>query len=60
MKVVLEIVKDIPEMESFATACGYGMMSGSGSNYATMIIRLKTWEEREGFNHYVDLVIGRW
>ena len=46
-------------MESFATACGYGMMSGSGSNYATMIIRLKTWEEREGFNHYVDLVIGR-
>jgi multidrug efflux pump subunit AcrB len=46
-------------MESFATACGYGMMSGSGSNYATMIIRLKTWEEREGFNHYIDLVIGR-
>ena len=52
-------VQEIPEMESFATACGYGMMSGSGSNYATMIIRLKTWEEREGFNHYVDLVIGR-
>ena len=59
VKEVEEIVKDIPEMESFATACGYGMMSGSGSNYATMIIRLKTWEEREGFNHYIDLVIGR-
>ena len=52
-------VQEIPEMESFATACGYGMMSGSGSNYATMIIRLKPWEEREGFNHYIDLVIGR-
>ena len=59
VKKVEEKVKEIPEMESFATACGYGMMSGSGSNYATMIIRLKTWEEREGFNHYVDLVIGR-
>ena len=52
-------VQEIPEMESFAVACGYGMMSGAGSNYATMIIRLKTWEEREGFNHYIDLVIGR-
>ena len=59
VKKVEEKVQQIPEMESFATACGYGMMSGSGSNYATMIIRLKTWEEREGFNHYVDLVIGR-
>ena len=59
VKKVEEKVQEIPEMESFATACGYGMMSGSGSNYATMIIRLKTWEEREGFNHYVDLVIGR-
>ena len=59
VKKVEEKVKEIPEMESFATACGYGMMSGSGSNYATMIIRLKPWEEREGFNHYVDLVIGR-
>ena len=59
VKKVEEKVKEIPEMESFATACGYGMMSGSGANYATMIIRLKPWEEREGFNHYVDLVIGR-
>ena len=59
VKRVEEKVKEIPEMESFATACGYGMMSGSGSNYATMIIRLKPWEEREGFNHYIDLVIGR-
>ena len=59
VKKVEEKVKQIPEMESFAVAVGYGMMSGSGSNYATMIIRLKTWEEREGFNHYIDLIIGR-
>lgn len=59
VKKVEAKVQEIPEMESFATACGYGMMSGSGSNYATMIIRLKPWEEREGFNHYIDMVIGR-
>ena len=59
IKKVEAKVKEIPEMESFATACGYGMMSGAGSNYATMIVRLKTWEEREGFNHYIDLIIGR-
>ncbi len=59
VKKVEEKVKEIPEMESFATACGYGMMSGAGSNYATMIIRLKPWEDREGFNHYIDLIIGR-
>lgn len=59
VKKVEAKVQEIPEMESFAVAVGYGMMSGSGSNYATMIIRLKTWEEREGFNHYIDLVIGR-
>ena len=59
VKKVEAKVQEIPEMESFAVACGYGMMSGSGSNYATMIIRLKNWEEREGFNHYIDLVIGR-
>ena len=59
VKKVEAKVQEIPEMESFATACGYGMMSGAGSNYATLIIRLKNWEEREGFNHYIELVIGR-
>ena len=59
VKKVEEKVKKIPELESFGVACGYGMMSGSGSNFATMIIRLKTWDERPGLNHYVDLVIGR-
>ena len=59
LKKVEEKVKKIPELESYAVACGYGLMSGAGSNFATMVIRLKTWEERPGLNHYVDLVIGR-
>ena len=59
VKQVEEKVKEIPEMESFAVAVGYGMMSGSGSNYATLIVRLKNWDERPGMNHLIDLVIGR-
>ncbi|MBR1547027.1 MAG: efflux RND transporter permease subunit [Prevotella sp.] len=52
-------MQDIPEMESFAVACGYGMMSGQGSNFATLVIRLKNWDDRPGMNHMIDLVIGR-
>ena len=59
VKQVEEKVKEIPEMESFAVAVGYGMMSGSGSNYATLIVRLKNWNERPGMNHLIDLVLGR-
>ena len=59
MKKVEEKVKKIPELESFSITCGYGMLSGAGSNYATMVVRLKNWDERPGMNHLIDLVIGR-
>jgi multidrug efflux pump subunit AcrB len=59
VKQVEAKVKKIPELESFAVCCGYGMVSGAGSNYATLIVRLKNWDERPGMNHLIDLVIGR-
>ena len=59
VKKVEEKVKQIPELESFSTTCGYGMLSGAGSNYATMVVRLKNWDDRPGMNHLIDLVIGR-
>ena len=59
MKQVEEKVKKIPELESFAVSCGYGMLSGAGSNYATMVVRLKNWEERPGINHLLTLVMYR-
>ena len=59
VKKVEEKVKAIPELESFSITCGYGMLSGAGSNYATMVVRLKNWDERPGINHLIDLVIGR-
>ena len=59
MKQVEEKVKAIPEMESYAISSGYGMISSNGSSYGTLIIRLKNWDERPGFNHYIDLVAYR-
>ena len=59
MKQVEAKVKNIPEMESFAVCCGYGMYSGAGSNFATLVVRLKNWDERPGMNHLIDLVMGR-
>ena len=59
VKEVEAKVKNIPELESFAVVCGYGMMSGAGSNYATLIVRLKNWDDRPGMNHLIDLVMYR-
>ena len=59
MKQVEQKVKAIPELESYAICSGYGMISSAGSSFATLIIRLKNWEDRPGFNHYIDLIIYR-
>jgi hydrophobe/amphiphile efflux-1 (HAE1) family protein len=59
VKQVEEKLKNIPEMESYAVSCGYGLISGFGSNMATMVVRLKNWDDRPGMNHLIDLVIYR-
>ena len=59
MKQVEEKVKAIPEMESYGLCSGYGMLSSQGSSYATLIIRLKNWDDRPGFKHYIDAVMER-
>ena len=58
-KQVEQKLKNIPEMESYAVACGYGLISGYGSNMATIVVRLKNWDDRPGMNHLIDLVIYR-
>ena len=60
VKRVEEKVKKIPELENYAVINGYGMMAGrSGSCYATLIIRLKNWDDRPGMNHNIMLVYAR-
>ena len=59
VKQVEAKVKKIPELESYAVSCGYGMITGAGSNYATMVVRLKNWDDRPGMDHLLALVAGR-
>jgi len=59
MKQVEQKVKAIPELESYAICNGYGMISSAGSSFATLIIRLKNWDDRPGFEHYIELIMSK-
>ena len=59
MKQVEEKVKAIPELESYGLVSGYGLLSSNGSSYASLIIRLKNWDERKGNEHYIDNIMER-
>ena len=59
MKKVEEKVQAIPEMESYGLVSGYGLLSNNGSSYASLIIRLKNWDDRKGNEHYIDNVMYR-
>ncbi len=52
-------LKDIPEVESYAKISGFGIISGNGSSYGTVVIRLKNWDERKGLEHNIDMVIAK-
>lgn len=56
---VEEKVKAIPEVESYARVAGWGLISGTGTSYGTLIVRLKHWDDRKGIQHIIDLVIAR-
>ena len=53
------ILKDTPEIEHYARVAGYGLISGQGTSYGTIIIRLKDWSERKGKEHSSDAVVSR-
>ncbi len=53
------ILKDTPEIEHYARVAGYGLVSGQGTSYGTIIIRLKDWNDRKGKEHSSDAVVTR-
>ena len=53
------ILQDTPEIEHYARVAGYGLISGQGTSYGTIIIRLKDWSERKGKDHSSDAVVAR-
>ena len=53
------ILQDTPEIEHYARVAGYGLISGQGTSYGTIIVRLKDWSERKGKDHSSDVVVAR-
>ena len=57
MSQVEEHVLRLEEVESYAKVAGFGLISGTGVSYGTLIVRLKPWDERKGIEHYIDMVM---
>ncbi len=54
-----KIVSQIPEVQSVLKINGFGMISGSGSNYGMVIIKLKPWSDRKKSSQSVKAIIGQ-
>jgi HAE1 family hydrophobic/amphiphilic exporter-1 len=61
-EVTQQIAKEaqtIPEVENILRITGRGMLSGTGSNYGMVIMRLKNWSERGNKGQDVQAIIGK-
>src|SRR5690606_14579158 len=54
-----DIATQIPEIQTILRITGRGMISGTGSNYGMVIMRLKPWSERKGEGQHVQALIGK-
>jgi HAE1 family hydrophobic/amphiphilic exporter-1 len=50
-------IKDIPEIKDILIISGRSLISGTGSNYGMVIVKLKPWSERKDANQEVSMVI---
>lgn len=57
MAKIEQKVLDIEEVDSYAKVSGFGIISGTGVSYGTLIVRLKNWDDRKGIEHSIDAVI---
>ena len=59
-KVLLQIenkVKDIPEIKGVLRISGRSLISGTGSNYGMVIVKLKPWAERKAANQEINAIV---
>ena len=59
LQQVQELVQDMPEVSAVLRSKGRGMISGEGSNYGMIILKLKDWSERTGEGQDVQSIIKR-
>ncbi|RVT72802.1 efflux RND transporter permease subunit [Flavobacterium sufflavum] len=50
-------VKDLPEIQEVLRISGRSLISGTGSNYGMVIVKLKPWAERKEANQEVNAII---
>uniref|UniRef100_UPI00404ACCB2 efflux RND transporter permease subunit n=1 Tax=Flavobacterium sp. TaxID=239 RepID=UPI00404ACCB2 len=55
---IQEKVKDIPEIKEILLISGRSLLSGTGSNYGMVIVKLKPWSERKADNQEISAVVG--
>ncbi len=56
---ISDILAKQEEVAHFSTVAGYGLLSGQGTSYGTIIVKLRPWDERKGKEHSVDNVMAR-
>lgn len=60
-EVLLQIenqVKDIPEIAEVLRIAGRSVISGAGSNYGMVIVKLKPWAERKNDNQEINAIVA--
>ena len=61
-EIALQVEKmaaNLPEIQSVLKVTGRGMISGAGSNYAMLIMKLKPWGERKNEGQDVKSLTGK-
>lgn len=59
MEKVRKILDSTEEIKTYSVISGYGLISGQGSSYGSVIVRLHDWNDRKGEEHSSNAVIAR-
>ena len=59
MEKVRKILDGTEEIKTYSVISGYGLISGQGSSYGSVIVRLHDWNDRKGEEHSSNAVIAR-
>lgn len=59
MREIAKRIEGIPEVVNNMEVTGRSLISGSGSNYGMMFMKMKPWDERTGKGEELSAVIGK-
>lgn len=59
MDKVQDVLRETPEIEHYSRITSFGLISGQGTSYGSVIVRLRNWDDRKGKEHTVDAVMAR-